>query len=713
MYYVPFLLLPFLLTQFCISIDTIGPNHSIRDGHGDILVSNGERFALGFFSPSNSSKRYIGIWYNKVPEQTVVWVANRDDPINDTSGVLSIDKIGNLVIHNGNDSVPLWSTNVSVAAPANACSAQLLDSGNLVLLQGADKRVVAWQGFDHPTDTLLPLMKIGVDRRTGLNRFLAAWKSPNDPGTGECSFKMNLNGFPQFFLYKGSVRLWRTGPWNGLRWTGVPEMTPNFIFNISYIDNQDEVSVMYSIRNASIFSRLMVNESGTVERLTWHEGDRKWVGFWSAPKDRCDDYDFCGAYGDCYPHDAGDFECTCLPGFEPKLPRDWYLRDGSGGCVRKRDACGNGEGFVKLTRTKIPNTSGARVNMSLNLKACEELCLKNCSCSGYTSADIRGGTGCVTWHGELVDTREYSSGGQDLYIRVDAVELAQYSKSNGNHGKKVMVAILVVSVAVVLFLVTFLAYYCLVMKKRKVTGKRGMDNLLFSPASPLPDSSRGNELAESETSTDLPFFDLSTIVAATDNFSSANKLGQGGFGTVYKGLLNDGREIAVKRLSKNSGQGVEEFKNEVTLIAKLQHRNLVRLLGCCIQQEEKMLIYEYLPNKGLDSFIFDKVRGSFLDWEKRFDIILGIARGMLYLHQDSRFRIVHRDLKASNILLDAAMNPKISDFGMARIFGGDQIEANTWLHVTGVCNGGIIFNKIRCFQFWSFAVGDHFWQEKQ
>ncbi|XP_027771293.1 receptor-like serine/threonine-protein kinase SD1-8 [Solanum pennellii] len=258
-------------------------------------------------------------------------------------------------------------------------------------------------------------------------------------------------------------------------------------------------------------------------------------------------------------------------------------------------------------------------------------------------------------------------------------------EGSGNSSRKTKIVAIAAGVTVGIALVLFGLTLCILSKRRKHqssirtksvnrgTSERSQELLMNATIIPCKREFSG------ETSTEefeLPLFDYSTLATATENFSDATKLGQGGFGCVYKAMLV-GQEVAVKRLSKNSGQGVEEFKNELRLIARLQHRNLVRLLGCCVDMEEKMLIYEYLENKSLDSILFNKQKSSLLDWQKRFNIICGIARGLLYLHQDSRFRIIHRDLKASNILLDKDLTPKISDFGMARIFGGDETEGNT------------------------------------
>ncbi|RHN62557.1 putative protein kinase RLK-Pelle-DLSV family [Medicago truncatula] len=666
------LILLCLTLSFCpCSSDTITIHKPIRDG--ELLISKSKTFALGFFTPGKSTSRYVGIWYNNLPIQTVVWVANRDAPINDTSGILSINQNGNLELHHNLSTIPIWSTNVSLTQSQRNNTnviAQLLDIGNLVLRLN-DTETAIWESFDHPTDTMLPYQKIGFDRKINQSWVLQSWKTDDDPGKGAFTVKFSTIGKPQLFMYNHDRPWWRGGHWNGAILVGLPHMIGDMaVRNVSWVEDDNYVSLSYNMFNKSVITRIVVQQSGFFQTFMWDSQESQWSRYWSEPTDQCANYGTCGPNSNCDPLNFESFKCTCLLGFEPKFPRDWYeSRDGLGGCVRKRGAsvCGNGEGFNKVLRVKVPDISGAVAIDGLTLEECEKDCLRNCSCNAYAVADVRnGGSGCLTWHGNLMDIQKLSNQGQDLFLRVEKVELANYNKkSKGVLDKKRLAAILVASIVAIVILLFCVNYMW--KKKRK-------DKMMPQPNQ---DSSGEENDTQSNTHPNLPFFSFKTIMTATRNCDLENKLGQGGFGSVYKGFLENGQEIAVKRLSRDSGQGKEEFKNEIKLLVKLQHRNLVRLLGCCFEKEERMLVYEYLSNKSLDFFIFDQNQRSSLDWVTRFEIICGIARGVLYLHQDSRLKIIHRDLKASNVLLDAVMNPKISDFGMARIFGEDEIQART------------------------------------
>ncbi|PUZ61263.1 hypothetical protein GQ55_4G262000 [Panicum hallii var. hallii] len=528
-------------------------------------------------------------------------------------------------------------------------------------------------------------MKLGVDNRAGITRNITSWTSPTDPAPGAYTFKLVTGGLPQFFLFRGpATRIYTSGPWNGAMLTGVPHLrSQGFSFVVE--SGPDETYYSYSIRNASVLSRFVVDgAAGQLQRFVWSNG--AWSNFWYYPSEPCDGYGKCGPFGYC---DSAQYSlCSCLPGFVPRSPDQWNLRDASGGCVRITNlSCGGGgggggDGFWVVNRMKLPEATNATVYAGMTLEQCREVCLGNCSCRAYAAANVAGGgsRGCVIWGVDLLDMRQYTTPVQDVYIRlaqsdIDALKAAEANRRRS--GKTTVIAIVCAISAVLL-----MAAICCCFWRTKVRRR-----LQSKMASSTP-SGGGNckvrkprldvdwKCSEKDVD-DLPLIDLEAILAATDNFAEENKLGEGGFGPVYLGKFEDGQKVAVKRMSQRSVQGVQEFTNEVKLIAKLQHRNLVRLLGCCIDDDERLLIYEYMDNQSLDTFIFDEGKRRLLGWQKRFEIILGIARGLLYLHEDSRFRIIHRDMKASNVLLDRDMIPKISDFGIARMFGGDQTTAYT------------------------------------
>ncbi|KAL5178312.1 G-type lectin S-receptor-like serine/threonine-protein kinase [Glycine soja] len=673
LFFVLFILFCYVL-DVAIAIDTITSSQPVKDP--ETLRSKDGNFTLGFFSPQNSKNRYVGIWWKS--QSTVIWVANRNQPLNDSSGIITISEDRNLVVLNGQKQV-VWSSNLSNTS-SNTTS-QFSDYGKLVLTETTTGTIL-WDSFQQPSDTLLPGMKLSSNS-TSMRVKLASWKNPSNPSVGSFSSgvveRINIL---EVFVWNETQPYWRSGPWNGGIFTGIPTMSTYLNGFKGGDDGEGNTEIYYTVPSALTFTIYMLNSQGQYEEKWWYDEKKEMQLVWTSQESDCDVYGMCGPFTSCNAQSSPI--CSCLKGFEPRNKEEWNRQNWTGGCVRRtqlqcervkdhntsRDT--KEDGFLKLQMVKVPDfPEGSPVEPDI----CRSQCLENCSCVAYTHDD---GIGCMSWTGNLLDIQQFSEGGLDLYIRVAHTELDKGTNT------KIIITITVIIGTVMIVTCAYVMWrtsnhpgriWNLIKSARK--GNNRAFVRFNNDETPNHPSHKVIEELSQVTLPELLLFNFERVATATNSFHLSNKLGQGGFGPVYKGKLQDGQEIAVKRLSRASGQGLEEFMNEVVVISKLQHRNLVRLFGCCAEGDEKMLIYEYMPNKSLDVFIFDQSRSKLLDWRKRSSIIEGIARGLLYLHRDSRLRIIHRDLKASNILLDEELNPKISDFGMARIFGGTEDQANT------------------------------------
>ncbi|KAM0059045.1 putative protein kinase RLK-Pelle-SD-2b family [Helianthus debilis subsp. tardiflorus] len=622
-----------LIVSFSSGADNISANQSLSGNQ--TIISKGGNFELGFFKAGNSSNYYIGIWYKKVLSNppTIVWVANRETPISDR--FISELKIvnGNLVLLN-ESKLPVWSTNVT-SASLKSVIAVLLDDGNLVLSDGLKPDESIWQSFDHPTHTWLPGSKLAYDNRTKKSQLLTSWRSNEDPGVGLFSLELIPSTKEYVSKWNRSQPYWTSGPWNGRIFTLVPEMNLNYIYNFTFVSNENESYFIYYVYNTTpIISRFIMSISGQVQQLSWLEQTKQWNLFWAQPRtSHCDVYAFCGAFGSCR-QTVLPF-CNCLTGFIPKSETDWNQSDFSSGCVRKTDLeCGNNKeiSFLTVKVIKIPRNS---VSVAVGSGGeCRTNCLNNCQCYAYSFSDNQ----CSVWEVELLDLSEDNVNGKTMYIKIASKDLPpQFHEKNNNLG--VVIGSVVAGGVLVLVLIFFIIH----RKRRILVGKTTMEGSLVS-------------------------FVYRDLQIATKNFSE--KLGGGGFGSVFKGVLRDSSIVAVKKLESIS-QGDKQFRSEVSTIGTIQHVNLVRLRGFCAQGSSKLLVYDYMPNGSLGSYLFHEKEDNLLNWKTRYDISLGIARGLVYLHEKCRDCIIHCDIKPENILLDADFCPKIADFGLAKLVGRD------------------------------------------
>ncbi|XP_030485253.2 G-type lectin S-receptor-like serine/threonine-protein kinase At2g19130 [Cannabis sativa] len=639
-----------LKTHIAFGAETITANQSLS---GDqTIVSASEVYELGFFTPGKTTLNYyIGMWYKRDPYKTILWVANREKPVMDRFSSKLIISNSNLVLIN-ELKIPVWSTNVSFPTSGTSVRATLQDDGNIVLLDDEfDESKLLWQSFDYPTDTWLPGASLGFNKITKRKQILTSWKNLEDPSPGLFTFELVPSDGFYIILWNRSRSYWTTGPWTGDIFTLVPEMRGDPICYFKFVSNESDILFTMYAHNTSGVSRLVMDVSGQMKQLG--QPSKRWNLLWSFPRQQCQVYAFCGAYGSCSENSLPF--CQCLMGFQPKSQRDWDLKDYSGGCMRKSQLnCLNNslpndekDRFLEVPSMSVPENAQSEPVRSIT--ECESTCLNNCHCIAYTYNT----NGCSIWTRDLLNLNQLATGdsnGRTLYIRLAASEFQSTKKSKGK-----IVGVAVGSPVGLIVLLCLILYLALRHRRKTI----GMGTLA------------GGSLVA---------FGYRDLQYATKNFSE--KLGGGGFGSVFKGKLNDSTEIAVKKL-ESVHQGEKQFRTEVSTIGTLQHVNLVRLRGFCSQGTNKLLVYDYMSNGSLDSHLFCQNDSSnVLDWKTRFEIAVGTARGLVYLHEKCRECIIHCDIKPENILLNVEFCAKIADFGLAKLVGREFSRVLTTMRGT-------------------------------
>lgn len=425
----------FVLFICCLSLKFVSATTNITatkflKDPGTLLSSN-SIFKIGFFSPTNSTNRYVGIWYNieKSVTMEIVWVANRNNPIKDSSGVLKISEDGNLQLSNGQNII-IWSSNVSHLANSSSV-AQLKDTGNLVLISSVSG-MITWQSFEHLTNSLLPHTRISIDKDSMKENSiqLRSWKSASDPSNGRFTSGIIPQTLPEIGTWNGDKLYWRSGPWNGNLFLGMPNLSAEASFGFRIIKNdlEDTLEVLFSVSDESLLIYFVLNSDGNVVLKNWDNDIQKWKIWGQSFTSECAFYGKCGPYGSCDP--KGLPVCSCLKGFEPNRFNEWSHGNWTSGCVRRTPLqCGKNTGgkvdrFLMLKGIKVPDY--AEFVLANDQDDCRRKCLDICSCLAYAYPK---GIGCMIWNKSLIDLQQLSHDGSEfshLFIRLAHSELGHH-----------------------------------------------------------------------------------------------------------------------------------------------------------------------------------------------------------------------------------------------------------------------------------------------
>ncbi|KAM3258423.1 hypothetical protein ACQJBY_050281 [Aegilops geniculata] len=629
------------------------------------LVSQGGKFALGFYQPGGGpqDKWYIAIWYNKVQKVTPVWIANRETPISDpASSELTVWTDGNLVLLNKSRSI-FWSSNTPTTTGASNTTivVVLLNTGNLVLTYASNTSNIIWQSFNHPTDTQLPGMKFGRNKLTGVSDRHVSWRNYMDPSPGLFSVSMDPSVAAQYLLIWNNSRPYYTpGKFNPQAgaFSSIPSMTvmmmPNSVYSYEYVENDKEEYFLLTVKDDNIFLRTVIDPFGQQKGMVWLEDKQDWMLYFAEPSEKCSVYSMCGAFSWCAENTIP--MCSCLRGFIAQSPTEWSSGNYTGGCTRNVALpCSlNGGGsepsmhsyeedrFYEANNVRLPD--GSQIVQAASAIECEVACLNNCSCMAYSYNKT-----CSLWYTDLMNLQEnLDNTTNSIFIRLPASEIPHTESSRGQPlGVIVGGSILALGVCLVVVL-------CFLHKRRRIKGLHHIGINLIT-------------------------FRYKDLQLVTKNFSE--KLGAGSFGSVFKGVLQDGTVVAIKKL-EGVRQGEKQFRAEMSTLGTIHHVNLIQLLGFCSEGEHRMLIYEYMPHGALDQHLSRVGLGDVLPWNTRYQIAIGIAKGLTYLHDNCMNCIIHCDIKPENILLDATFSPKVADFGLAKLLGRDFSRVITTMRGT-------------------------------
>ncbi|CAL4978677.1 unnamed protein product [Urochloa decumbens] len=612
-----------------VARDTILPGDGIP-GNQTLVSMNGE-FELGFFAPGAGIHRFLGVRFKKMPTTSpTFWVGNRV-PITDLSTAALEVFRGSLCIKEAGTS--LWCSSVvgdgpSPPAAADAAAAVLLDNGNLVVRDKANSSRILWQTFDCPGDSLLPGATLGFVRETGSNVSMTYMDYPHN---GSISVDQSRrNGFVLTT--------------DGLDTLGT---FPDWMVT----SQENGSSLLLNLPDPNVTEFLQFH-LGQVSLLRWSEDSAAanksgWVARWTFPSDCKSSGFYCGNFGAC----KSNGKCSCLDGFEPSYPVEWGLGYFVTGCSRSLPlSCeANGQTEHDDSFILIDNLQGLPYNPQNDLAESDEDCKQACFSKSYCVAYVYD-SGCKLWFYNLYNL---SFAARPPYSKVYVRWGSKLRAKKGLHTIAILllVAAFVAMVSVILILALLWRY-----RRDLFTCRR------------------------SEVEGSLVFYSYGQMKKATRNFS--DKLGEGGFGSVFKGTMPGpgSTVIAVKSL-KGSGHADKQFRAEVQTVGVITHTNLVRLLGFCVKGDMRLLVYEYMPNGSLDSHLFSE-QSSLLNWDLRYRIALGIAKGLAYLHEACEDCIIHCDIKPENILLDEEFCAKISDFGMAKLLGREFNSALTTIRGT-------------------------------